>query len=51
MKTEKPELTPFDRFRDLAGRLITVPRAEVVKKEAEWKKGRAKRKRGPGKKA
>ena len=37
--------TPFDRFRDLTGKLMKVPKKEVEKKEAAWRKRKAKRKR------
>lgn len=49
MKTpDPPPPTPFDAFTDLTRRLIAVPKAEVEKREAAYKKARAKLpKRGP----
>lgn len=48
----KPERTPFDRFRELARKVIQVPKAEIDKQEAEYQKKRAgKPKRGPKPKA
>jgi hypothetical protein len=41
----KPEdLSPFDRFRELARRIIAVPKAEIDKQEAEYQRQRQKRK-------
>jgi hypothetical protein len=42
--TDKPsEPSPFDRFRSLAGRLVQVPKKDVDKKEAAYKRKRAKK--------
>lgn len=39
---------PFDAFRELAGRLIRVPKEEADAKEAEYQREQAKKpKRGP----
>jgi hypothetical protein len=44
-KPQKPEeLSPFERFWDLARRIIAVPKAEIDEQEAEYKRNRAKRK-------
>jgi len=41
----KPEPTPFDKFRDLTRKLVRVPKAEIVAGEKKWKKERAKKKK------
>jgi len=41
-KPQKPEdLSPFERFREFARRIIAVPKAEIDKQEAEYKRARA----------
>lgn len=35
------ERTPFEKFQDLTKKVITVPKSEIDKREAEWKQGRA----------
>ena len=40
----KPELTPFERFWDLARRIVAVPKAEIDEQEAEYQRQREKRK-------
>jgi hypothetical protein len=37
--------TPFDRFKDLVGKLLSVPKKEVDKKEAEYQRKKAKRRK------
>ena len=40
-KSEKPkELSPYERFREFARRIITVPKSEIAEKEAEYQRGR-----------
>jgi len=36
---------PFDRFKDLAGKLLSVPKKEVDKKESEYQRKKAKRRK------
>jgi len=38
--TEKPEPTPFERMQALATRVLSVPKAEVDKREQEWREKR-----------
>jgi hypothetical protein len=41
-KPEKPEsLSPFERFREFARRIIAVPKAEIEKQEAKYQRKRA----------
>ncbi len=47
--TEKAEpagqpATPFDKFKDLAAKLVRTPKKDVDAKEAEYRRSRAKRK-------
>jgi hypothetical protein len=43
---DKPVPTPFEKFRESARKLISVPKAEIDRREAEYKKARKnKRKR------
>jgi hypothetical protein len=43
-----PQRSPFDAFKELAGKLIRVPKAEIDRREAEYQKQQAdKPKRGP----
>ena len=42
---DAPQPVPFDRFKDLTRRLVSVPKKEVDKKEAAWQKKRAAKKR------
>lgn len=44
MKAAKPR-TAFARFEDFARRIIAVPKAEVAKQEATYKKGRARKRK------
>jgi hypothetical protein len=37
-------LSPFERFREFARRIIAVPKAEIEKQEAEYQRQRAERK-------
>ncbi len=42
MKTPPPiESTPFEKFRDFAKRVISVPKSEIDRREAEYQKQRA----------
>ena len=43
----KPE--SFKRFEDLLRRVLSVPKEEIDKREAEWKKGRISQTKKPGK--
>ena len=45
--TDKPpeEGSPFDRFKELAGKLVRVPKKEVDKKEAAYQRTKTKRKK------
>jgi hypothetical protein len=41
----KPEdLSPFERFREFARRIIAVPKSEIDKQEAEYQRQRQKQK-------
>src|SRR6266404_8399990 len=39
---EQESETPFERFKRLTVRVISVPRAEIQKRELKWKNGRKK---------
>jgi len=41
----KPEPTPFQKFEALTRRVMSVPKAEIDKRHAEYKKIRAEKKR------
>jgi hypothetical protein len=42
-KPEEPEkLSPFERFREFARRIIAVPKAEIVKQEAKYQRKKQK---------
>jgi hypothetical protein len=43
-KTDKPDLSPFERFREFARRIIAVPKAEIEKQEAKYQRQRKKQK-------
>jgi hypothetical protein len=44
--TAKPEPHPFERFREALKQIVSVPREEILRREAEYKKQRkAERKR------
>jgi hypothetical protein len=44
----KPAPTPFDAFKELAGRIVRVPKEEADAKEVEYQRKQAKKpKRGP----
>lgn len=48
MSTPAPkEPTPFEKFKAVAAQLVSVPRAELEKRELAWKKKQA-AKREPG---
>ena len=36
----KTEETPFEKFKKLTTQVVSVPRAEIQKRETEWKNGR-----------
>jgi len=41
-KPDKPEeLTPFERFREFARRIVAVPKYEIDNQEAEYRRRRA----------
>ena len=40
----KPDLSPFERFREFARRVIAVPKAEIDKQEAKYQRQRKKQK-------
>jgi hypothetical protein len=42
---EMPGKTPRERFENLARRVMSVPKSEIDRREAEWRKERAKKKR------
>lgn len=42
MKTEPSE---FEKFDAVVNKIISVPRAELLKREKEWKRKQARRKR------
>ena len=41
----KTEPTPFEKFRAFAQQVISVPKAEIDRREAEYKKRRAESKK------
>jgi hypothetical protein len=41
----KDDLSPFERFREFARRIIAVPKSEIDKQEAEYQRQRALRKK------
>jgi hypothetical protein len=42
-KPDKPEeLSPFERLRDFARRIVAVPKAEIAKQEVKYQKRRKK---------
>lgn len=48
MKNDPPPPAPFDAFKELAGKLVQVPKAEADKQEAVYQRERKKKpKRGP----
>ena len=38
--------TPFDKFKNFAKQVVAVPKDEIDRREVEYKKSRAKLKRG-----
>ena len=38
-----PEPTPFEKLREVTRRILSVPKREIDRREAQWWKGRAKR--------
>jgi len=44
---EQPTETPFERFKRLTARVISVPRAEIQKREAKYKEQRKTKNRQP----
>jgi hypothetical protein len=43
--TDKPEPTPYERMQALATRVLSVPKADVDKREREWKRERAEKRK------
>jgi hypothetical protein len=39
--SKKPEPSQFEKFRAFAQQVISVPKAEIDRREAEYQKGRA----------
>lgn len=39
-ETDKSEPTPFEKMRDLAAKVVSVPKSEMDRREAEWRKER-----------
>lgn len=39
------ERSPWEKFQDLTKKVISVPKAEVDKREGEWKRARSPKKR------
>jgi len=39
-----PEPTPFEKMQALAARVMSVPKAEIDRREQEWKKQREEKK-------
>jgi len=42
-KPDKPELSPFERFREFARRIIAVPKAEIEKQEGAYQRQKARK--------
>ncbi len=42
---EVPGNTPWERFDNAVRKMFTVPKEEVLKREANWKRDRERRKR------
>jgi hypothetical protein len=38
----RPEETPFERFKKLTEKVVSVPRSEIQKRESDWQKDKAK---------
>jgi hypothetical protein len=46
-ETAKPEQHPFERFREAMKKLVKVPKAEILRRESEYRERRkAERKNG-----
>ena len=43
-KSDQPDLSPFERFREFARSIIAVPKTEIEKQEAKYQRERKKRK-------
>lgn len=44
-KSDKPEeLSPYERFREFARRIIAVPKAEIDEQQAEYQRERSEQK-------
>jgi hypothetical protein len=41
-KEQARQETPFERFKRLTAQVVSVPRAEIQKRELQWKNGRKK---------
>ena len=39
---QEPSETPFERFKRLTAKVVSVPRAEIQKRELQWKNDRKK---------
>jgi hypothetical protein len=42
---KKPEATPFERFKELTRKLVSVPKKEVDAKESTYQRQKARKKR------
>lgn len=47
--TESDTRTPYEKFEDLARHVLTVPKKEIDKREAEYQKNKPHRKRAANK--
>jgi hypothetical protein len=45
MKSEKKQLTPFERFQTLIRGIVAVPKKEIEAEEARWRADRALKKK------
>ena len=43
--SEKPEPSPFEKLRDFTRQVLSVPKAEIDRREAEYQEERTKKKR------
>ena len=44
MSEAKPEPTPFEKLRLIARQILSVPKKEIDRREAEWKRQRSEKK-------
>ena len=42
----RPEPTPFEKFRAFAQQVVSVPKAEIDRREADYQRQRALKKKG-----